>query len=85
MDIDEFGPMDNNLVTMDDEEVASLLAVEEDGFIKVASNKVKPKPQPKSQPIHPNRPTSSPIVPNCPPQYPQPTQGIPEPKPNPKP
>jgi hypothetical protein len=72
MDIDEFGPMDCNLVTVDDEEVACLLAVEEDGFIKVASNKVKPKSQPKPQPqpIDPNRSTLSPIIPNRPPQYP---------------
>jgi hypothetical protein len=65
-------PWDNNLVTMDNEEVASLLAVEEDGFIKVASNKVKPKPQPNPlTPIAPHRPPSFPTVPHSTPNPPK--------------
>jgi hypothetical protein len=43
--MDKFGPVDDQeLVDMDDDEAANLLA--EDEF-KVVSNKVKPKTQPK--------------------------------------
>jgi hypothetical protein len=48
--MDQFGPRDDHepVMEMDEDEAASLL--EDDGFIKVVHNKVKPNTQPKPKP-----------------------------------
>jgi hypothetical protein len=69
LEMDEFGPLDQNpAMEMDEEEAANLLA--DEGFTKVVHNKVKPntqpKPQPKPQPqikSQPNVPPRSPPSP----------------------
>jgi hypothetical protein len=57
--MDEFGPLDQEPVAMDDEEVASLL--EDDGF-KVVSKKLNLKPNPIPNP-NPN-PNPNPLLPS---------------------
>ncbi len=66
INMDEFGPMDDDWAPVDEEEVTSLLA--DDGY-KTITKRIKPKTQPKPQP-HP-KPQPQPLFkpqPTVPPQ-----------------
>jgi hypothetical protein len=70
MDSDEFGPMDGNVVHVDEEEAARLLVTEDAvGFTKVEPKKAKLKTQPPTTKFQ--GPSPSPTIPSTHPRDPR--------------